>query len=252
MPVEPSAAEQRRRRALIGVGAVLLAVFTAVGAAVVAVLDDDEPRIESNDGAGPPGATPPADPPPTPDAAGASSATEALVVTETAWTTTDFGEAQILVLVQHDAADAFVNVAMRVLVIDTSDDVAEETEFTFRRIEPGATAPATTFVQTPVERIARLEVTTTAGGTVPGAAPVRFGDIAWVQDDVGTVTVTGSAASARPHESIAVVAVLRDANGVFAGSAFGVIAGLDASGSPFELLGFPPVDVAAVELYAMT
>lgn len=189
---------------------------------------------------------------PTADAAGRLRLAEDVVVREAAWTRTDFGEVQTLVLIEHQGTQSFANVAVRVAVLDSTGAEMEVLDYGFSRLEAGEVTPATRFVETPADQIGSLAVSMTTRGTVPARGPIEFDDVAWAQDDIGTVTVTGRVSSSSNYDATTLVAVLRDADGTYAGSAFGVVEAVSPSPRSFELVGFPPSDIVAVELYSQS
>lgn len=187
---------------------------------------------------------------PTPAPVDAAEVTESLTIIGVATAETTLGDFESIVLVENGAAQAFVNVAGTVRLLDDSGNAVGDAPFVLPVVEAGQIVAVTTPLVGGAAGVTDAVMDITARGTRPAGAAPEFDDIEWAQDGRGTVTVDGTVRTATVTEFLGVVAVLRDSDGTIAGSAFAFVDAATADGVPFQAIGFPAADIASVEVYA--
>lgn len=262
-PDRPRLAEGRSAPALVAIAAVAVAIVVAI-VVVVVVGDDDPPTLDSPttelvsrpttvlDELFPDRATPPEGAPtPTPDPSGAAGAATDVVMVDALWTENSFGEVDVVVLVENTGSEAYANVSAIAVVVDDAGAELTRIPGAYARVDPGQVVPISTSLAIDVASIAAIELEAGARGTLPpGDGPATISGLAWEQDDVGTVEVSGVLTPASRADFVAIVAVLRSADDTFLGSAFGFVDAVGADGVEIVATGFPAGDVASIEVYS--
>ncbi len=265
MSEDPDQPRARRALAVTALVAVVAVAALVTLAVVVVGSGDDDATPDGSDAAArtePPGpldalladGSPTAgEPMPTANPVGASAAASTILPIETGWTTSAYGDVEILVLLRNAGEIAFANVAVDAVLVDEDGNDLATVPASYARVDPGQVVPISSFTTAPAEAIADIRVDVSARGTLPPEpALVELGEVTWDQDELGTVRVTGTIRATEPVEFVAIVAVLRDDAGGYLGSAFGFVERTDEAGTDFEAFGFPAGTVADIELYTAT
>ena len=187
---------------------------------------------------------------PTPDAAAATAAADDLQITEASWVRSAFDELDFAVVVTNGADVAYANVNLDAVFVDDTGAELGRVPFSYPLVGAGSDVILSGLRPIDPDAVADVRLEASARGSLPPAPPaVEVTDWTWEQDAAGTVTVSGSIVATRPTEFVSVVAVLRDADGAFLGTAFAFVDAVVDAPRTFEAIGFPLGDVADADLH---